>query len=105
MTRTERQNLAIEKWKAYKCKGTIVAATGVGKTTIALMAIGRVLKKYPEIIVRIIVPTVVLKSQWEEKIESFQLEGNIQVLVLNTAARTPFKCDFLVLDKFASCPV
>lgn len=30
MTRNERQDLAIEKWKTAKCRGTIVAATGVG---------------------------------------------------------------------------
>lgn len=30
MTRTKRQDLAIEKWKKAKCRGTIVAATGVG---------------------------------------------------------------------------
>lgn len=99
MTRTERQNLAIEKWKQFKCRATVVAATGVGKTTIALMSIGRVLNKYSNLKVRIIVPTIVLKDQWEEKIEDFQIEGDVQVIVLNTAARKPFNCDFLVLDE------
>lgn len=30
MTRTERQQLAIEKWKEAGCRGTIVAGTGFG---------------------------------------------------------------------------
>lgn len=28
MTRTERQQLAIERWKDAHCRGTIVASTG-----------------------------------------------------------------------------
>lgn len=30
MTRNERQDLAIEKWKNAKCRASIIAATGVG---------------------------------------------------------------------------
>ena len=99
MTRTERQLECIEKWKAYKCRASISAATGVGKTHIALMAVERVLRVNPNTKITVIVPTKVLKDQWEEKIEQHQIEGNIQVLVINTAAKKPFESNFLILDE------
>ena len=63
MTRTERQLLAVEDWRASGGRNSIVAATGVGKTRIALMTIDRILKIKPETVIRIIVPTKVLKDQ------------------------------------------
>lgn len=99
MTRTERQKLSIKKWKEAGCRSSIVAATGTGKTRIALMTIGLLLPKNPQIKVRIIVPTKVLKDQWETNISEFQLEGDIKVFVLNSAAKKPFSCDFLIVDE------
>ena len=37
--RTTRQKYCLKQWIKYKCKATIEAATGVGKTRMALMAI------------------------------------------------------------------
>lgn len=99
MTRTERQLECIEKWKAFKCRASISAATGVGKTHIALMAVERVLRVNPNTKITVIVPTKVLKDQWEEKIEQHQIDGNVQVLIINTAAKKPFECNFLIVDK------
>lgn len=99
MTRTERQLECIEKWKAAKCRASISAATGVGKTHIALMAVERVLRVNPNTKITVIVPTKVLKDQWEENIEKHQIEGNIQVLVINTAAKKSFDCNFLIIDE------
>lgn len=45
----------------------------------------------------IVVPTKVLKDQWEENLFKRDLEAT--VLVLNTAAKKPFKCDFLIVDE------
>lgn len=104
MTRTERQKLSIKKWKEAGCRSSIVAATGTGKTRIALMTIGLLLPKNPQIKVRIIVPTKVLKDQWETNISDFQLEGDIKVFVLNSAAKKPFSCDFLIVDEKRACP-
>ena len=97
MTRTERQLLAIENWKASGGRNSIVAATGVGKTRIALMTIDRILKIKPETVIRIIVPTKVLKDQWEAQLKD--KEGDIKVMVLNTAAKKPFYCNFLIIDE------
>ncbi len=99
MTRTERQLECIEKWKAAGGCATLNLATGVGKSHTALMAVERVLRIKPETKVVIIVPTKVLKDQWEENIEKHQIDGNIEVLVINTAAKKPFDCNFLIVDE------
>lgn len=98
MTRTERQQLSINKWRDAKCRGTIVATTGFGKTRTALDAIERVLVKNPNIRITIVVPTKVLKDQWLEKLDERDYKG-INVLVINTAAKKPFVCDFLIVDE------
>lgn len=64
----------------------------------ALSAIERVLSKNPSMEIVIVVPTKVLKDQWEEKIIDLQLEQNVRVLVMMTAAKKAFNCGFLVID-------
>lgn len=97
MTRTERQLLAIENWRTSGGRNSIVAATGVGKTRIALMTIDRILQIKPETVIRIIVPTKVLKKQWEEQLKD--KKGDIEVLVINSAIKKDFYCNFLILDE------
>lgn len=101
MTRDERQALSIEKWKQSGGRSSVVAATGTGKTRIALNTIKRMITLKPDTIVRIIVPTKILKDQWEKQIAD--LSGDIKVIVLNTAARKPFECNFLILDEAHKC--
>ena len=98
MTRSERQALIIEKWKQAKCRGSVVACTGFGKTKTALDAITRVLTKNPSVQIVIIVPTKILQDQWLLKLSEYELLSNTQVLVLNTAAKYKFNCDFLIVD-------
>ena len=98
MTRTERQALAIEKWKAAKCKASWVFPTGFGKTRTAMTAIARVLSKNPDTRTVVVVPTKVLKKQWEKQLAEYDL-SEVKVLVINTASSKPFNCDFLVLDE------
>ena len=57
MTRDERQDLAIEKWKKAGGRAGIEACTGLGKTRIALKTIQRVLNKAPTTTVVVVVPT------------------------------------------------
>jgi superfamily II DNA or RNA helicase len=45
------------------------------------------------------VPTKVLKNQWEEKIEEWQLTNNVSILIINTAAKFKFNCGMLVIDE------
>ena len=64
MTRDERQDLAIEKWKQAGGKNCIIANTGFGKTRTALKLMTRVLSKNSTAIIVVIVPTKILKDQW-----------------------------------------
>lgn len=97
MNRNERQYQAIENWKSSKCKGTIVAATGFGKTKMALDAIERVVSKNPTVAITIVVPTKILQDQWLDKLDEKEILAD--VLVLNTAAKKSFNCDFLIVDE------
>lgn len=99
MTRSERQFQVIENWKKVKCKGTFVANTGFGKTKTALDAIERVLLKNPNIKIVVVVPTQLLQEQWRKKLDERGFYFNTEVLVLNTAAKRPFLCNFLIIDE------
>ena len=97
MTRDERQDLVINKWKAAGCRSTVVANTGFGKTRTALKAMQRVLNKAPTAIIVVIVPTKILKDQWIKQLNEWNITAT--VMVINTAAKKPFYCNFLVLDE------
>ena len=97
MTRDERQELVIDKWKAAGCRSTVVANTGFGKTRTALKAMQRVLNKAPAAIIVVIVPTKILKDQWIKQLNEWNIPAT--VMVINTAAKKPFYCNFLVLDE------
>lgn len=99
VTRDERQEECRRKWILNKCKGTIVASTGFGKTRVGLNCIKSVLSKYPELRVIIIVPTTALYEQWLGIINSNNLLLNCNVLVINTAIKSNFNCDVLVIDE------
>jgi superfamily II DNA or RNA helicase len=94
-----RQLRAIVKWKRNP-RGTIVAATGVGKTFMAYIAIAKMLKFRPNGKTVIIVPTRPLKDQWEEQIKALGLRG-CEVYVVNTIAlgTLRIKTDLLVIDE------
>jgi len=97
MTRDERQDLAIEKWKKAGGRATWVFSTGFGKTRTALKTIQRFLQKAPTAIVAVVVPTKILKDQWTKQLQEWGLTAT--VIVLNTAAAKPFYCNFLVIDE------
>lgn len=99
MTRTERQNLAVSKWIKAGCKGVIVAATGVGKTRMALTAIKSFINKNPNKTIRVIVPTEHLKVQWILELDKYGLSYNIGVEIVNSAIKKEEKVDLLILDE------
>ena len=99
MTRTERQLECLKKWVYNKGKGSIEASTGFGKTRIGLTAIQKVLKKYPEIRVLVVVPTTTLKNQWQQQIDDWGFTFNTEVQVINTVIKHDWNCDFLILDE------
>lgn len=99
MSRDERQEECRRKWILNKCKGTIVASTGFGKTRVGLNCIKTVLNKYPKMKVIVVVPTTALREQWYRIIDSNGLSLNCEVIVVNTAIKSNFKCDVLVIDE------
>ena len=103
MTRTERQRESVKRWIGSKGKGTIVGATGYGKTRCALMAIKAILKKYPQFRILVVVPTDALKVQWMGHVEEWGFQFNVEVVIINTAIKHTWKCDLLVIDEIHRC--
>jgi superfamily II DNA or RNA helicase len=95
MTRDERQAIVISK---YKASGTLLAATGFGKTYTTLKLIMTSLKKSKENNFIIVVPTINLKLQWEYEIQKNNII-NTEVYVINTACTLDLECTLLVLDE------
>lgn len=104
LTRDERQEECRVKWIKNKCKGTIVASTGFGKTRVGLNCIKSFTNKYPETKIIIIVPTTALKEQWCSIIDQNSLQFNCTVVVINTAIKNNYECDVLVIDEAHRVP-
>ena len=105
LTRDERQEESLKAWLRNKGKGCIEGCTGYGKTRIGINAIKRVMTKYPNLSVIVVVPTDVLKNQWTGLLDSQGLGLNCKVVIINTASKKLEQCDLLILDevhKFAA---
>ena len=99
LTRDERQDEAVSKWIKNKGKGTVVAGTGVGKTVIAIKCIKKLLTKYPNMSILILVPTELLKNQWIEELKKWGVCANITVKVMMGASKKEHTCDLLIIDE------
>lgn len=98
-SRDERQEECRVKWVKNKCRGIVVAPTGVGKTRIALNCIKTILSRYPLFTVIVIVPTITLQKQWVDEVDKLGYSLNVKVLVINSAVKKDYKCDLLVIDE------
>ena len=104
MNRTERQKLAIRRWLDSNGIGTIVAATGFGKTYMTCMLIKALYNKNPKLSVLIGVPTDVLKKQWLKELAKNQLFSVCKVEIFNTIVKNQYTVDLFVLDEIhAAC--
>lgn len=94
-TWTQRQLGLIDKWiNEFNCIGSLIAYTAFGKSSgIAIPAIKRV---NPSSLI-IVVPSIKLKQDWEEKLNENKLQG--LVLVINTAIKGKYPCDLLIIDE------
>lgn len=99
LTRDERQDEAVRKWIKAKGKASIVAGTGVGKTVIAIKCIKKLLIKYPNLSILILVPTELLKNQWIEELKKWGVCANITVKVMMGASKKEYECDLLIIDE------
>lgn len=84
----KRQEGQVQKWITEgKCSATLQAVTGFGKTYVAVLAIQRLHRKYPDVQVDVVVPKLDLHLDWiNEKdghIKKHQLK-NVNVFVVNT---------------------
>ena len=59
------QKDCLREWEAVNRRGIVHVVTGAGKTVLAIAAIERVRGLFPDLMVRIVVPTIPLARQWE----------------------------------------
>lgn len=98
-SRDLRQEECVRKWLLSKGKGCIVASTGFGKSRVGLMIMKKILDKYPTQRVLIVVPTTLLKEQWEQQIDAWGFSLNCNVQVINTVIKNNWTYDLLILDE------
>ena len=98
-SRTSKQEEIVETWRKGHGMGTVVAATGFGKTRVAILAIQRFVKLDVNARVVIVVPTLNLQDQWIKELQAHKVNDNCEVVVVNTAYKNTYKCDVLVLDE------
>lgn len=89
--RLKRQEAQVQKWITEGgCTAVLEAVTGYGKTFVAILAIKRLHKKYPQAVIDVVVPSNPLYNDWmREKtghIAVHQLH-NVNVFIVNTYIR------------------
>ncbi len=82
-----RQDGQVQTWIEKGCQGTLQAVTGYGKTRVAIKAIRRLHKKYPDVQVDVVVPKIPLLNDWihpkKGHLVVFGLK-NVNIFVVNT---------------------
>jgi len=104
LDRTARQNLGVKRWMEAGCKGTLQWCTGVGKTRAALTAIKGFLTRNSNKIIKVIVPTEYLKTQWLIELAKYHLIHDVSVEIINSAIKVNDPIDFLILDECHRIP-
>jgi len=99
MTRDERQRLGVSSWIKSGCRGTLVWATGTGKTRAAILAIKAFMSKNSDKKIVVIVPTESLKVQWMQELNKFGLFHEVTVEIINSAIKKDTQIDLAVLDE------
>src|SRR5574343_846585 len=95
-SRDARQDLGVQKFINNNGIGAHQYPTGFGKTTVAIKTIKRFSSTKD---IDVVVPTIVLKNQWEEIIKkTFLGLRSIRVFVVNTYITEKRKCSLLILD-------
>jgi len=98
-SRTSKQEEIVNLWRKAHGMGTVVAATGFGKTRVAIISIKRFVEVQPNVSIVIIVPTLNLKDQWIKELQTHKVNNNCEVVIVNTAYKNKYKCGLLVLDE------
>ena len=98
-SRDLRQEQCVRAWLKSNGKGCIVASTGFGKSRVGLLIIQKILNKYPTQRILIVVPTTLLKEQWEQQIDSWGFSLNCDIQVINTVIKRSWICDLMIIDE------
>ncbi|MEM4667333.1 MAG: DEAD/DEAH box helicase [Thermofilum sp.] len=88
---------ALEAWRANGRRGVVVMPTGAGKTFVALAAAAEALQRGESVLV--LVPTRILKLQWEKRVREYLGDGAVQVEVYNTAIKHGLLADLVIVDE------
>ena len=99
MTRDERQKIGILNWVKAQCRGTLVWATGVGKTLTGIKAIKLYLTKNKDKNIVVIVPTENLKIQWLQSLSKNGLYHEVKVEIINSAIKRDDLINLAILDE------
>lgn len=100
IARDERQARCITNWKKLNGHGTIVAATGFGKTRVAIKTIKFLQEITPTISIIVVVPTTALQEQWMDNLRAQNcLMDHVQVYVINSVIKQSHSCNLLILDE------
>lgn len=97
-----RQLKGVERWKANDYIGTLWYETGVGKTYAGLLCIINVLKDYPDLDVKILVPSEAILSHWKDALKiHLPSKTNINVYSINALvlSKVTLNTDLLVVDE------
>ncbi|MEM4044135.1 MAG: DEAD/DEAH box helicase [Sulfolobales archaeon] len=88
---------ALEAWRANGRRGVVVMPTGAGKTFVALAAAAEALQRGESVLV--LVPTRILKLQWERRVREYLGDGAVHVEVYNTAIKHRLLADLVIVDE------
>jgi len=100
----QEQKEHLEAWINNGCKGTSIAATGIGKTKMGLMAIEYVLSQDKNNKALIIVPTENLRdNEWPDEIKKWKLSkyrDRIDIQCIQTVYKWKnYNCSILIVDE------
>ena len=79
--------------------GAIIAGTGIGKTYLGVKLIKKYRRNYQDKVI-VIVPTEPLQLNWQSQLTGIP---NIEVYIVNTAAKLNLSCGLLIVDEFHTC--
>ena len=96
-SRSKRQKECVDNWIKSKCVGSIVGATGFGKTRIGLQAVQRFQNKNANKKVIIVVPSDAIKIQWDKELQDNNIRAEVHTMY--DVSRNQYKCALLVIDE------
>ena len=96
--RLKKQQEICSAWIQAGARGTLQAVTGFGKTNVGMLLMESQNARHPDRTTKVVVPTLVLKAQWEEEIAQRKIK-NATVQVINTAIKSIDKVNLLILDE------